>query len=340
MRTAIALILFGLMVVPCKAQEQRPVDIDNYARAETSFVFDALASRGAFGKFLHGRRPLPLVGDEHKRINRDTLVSSAVFDLDAAPVTIGLPNTGRRLMSAQVIDEQHYTDIVAYSPATLVVSKETVGSRYAAVILRIVVDPFDEGDIASVNRIQDGILVSQAERGIAPTDNWSANDRAVVRDGLQTLFASLRNRDRMFGAKRDVDPLRHLIGTAVRWGDLPSSAFQEVVGRTTTEGKIVETLTLTNIPAESWTLSVYDRTGFVHGQSSVPNSLNSLKAEQDDNSSVTIQFGGCSASNKTNCLFAPPDWTYVLRLYRLNTSARLGWSAPALVPAYTGNTGE
>ena len=36
------------------------------------------------------------------RLNRDTLYSSAVFDLDAGPVTITLPDAGKRFMSMLV----------------------------------------------------------------------------------------------------------------------------------------------------------------------------------------------------------------------------------------------
>jgi hypothetical protein len=37
-------------------------------------------------------------------MNRDTRYSAAVFDLDAGPVTIALPDAGKRFMSMQVID--------------------------------------------------------------------------------------------------------------------------------------------------------------------------------------------------------------------------------------------
>jgi hypothetical protein len=37
--------------------------------------------------------------------NRDTLYSLSVFDLDAGPVTVTLPNAGQRFISMQVIDE-------------------------------------------------------------------------------------------------------------------------------------------------------------------------------------------------------------------------------------------
>jgi len=48
------------------------------------------------------------------RLNRDTLYSAAVFDLDGGPVTITLPDAGKRFMSMQIIDEDQYTPQVVY----------------------------------------------------------------------------------------------------------------------------------------------------------------------------------------------------------------------------------
>ena len=42
------------------------------------------------------------------RSNRDTLYSMAVFDLDAGPVTVTLPDAGKRFLSLKVINEDHY----------------------------------------------------------------------------------------------------------------------------------------------------------------------------------------------------------------------------------------
>jgi hypothetical protein len=49
-----------------------------------------------------GHRDLP-VENTGVRPNRDTLYSFAVFDLDAGPVTITLPDAGKRFMSLMVI---------------------------------------------------------------------------------------------------------------------------------------------------------------------------------------------------------------------------------------------
>src|SRR3977135_2472438 len=65
---------------------------DNFKRAETDMYLSMFVKEGAFGKFFH-HRDLP-VENTGVRPNRDTLYSYAVFDLDAGPVTITLPNAG------------------------------------------------------------------------------------------------------------------------------------------------------------------------------------------------------------------------------------------------------
>jgi hypothetical protein len=87
---------------------------DNFNRAETDMNF---GSGGKLGSFTHHREPMsidfPIV-----RPNRDTLYSLSLFDLDAGPVTVTLPNAGQRFMSMQVIDEDHYTPAVIYGAGT------------------------------------------------------------------------------------------------------------------------------------------------------------------------------------------------------------------------------
>jgi hypothetical protein len=83
-----------------------PVTADNFARAESDLYFQAIATKkDGFGKFMHDRTPTPMDKQTVIRMNRDTLYSGAVFDLDAGPVTITLPDAGQRFMSMQVISE-------------------------------------------------------------------------------------------------------------------------------------------------------------------------------------------------------------------------------------------
>ena len=89
-----------------------PVTADNFNRAETDINLVCVVKRGALGKFIHTRDlPLESAG---LGSTRDTLYSEAVFDLDAGPVKITLPNPGNRFMSMLVINEDHYVYEVDY----------------------------------------------------------------------------------------------------------------------------------------------------------------------------------------------------------------------------------
>jgi hypothetical protein len=89
-----------------------PVTPDNFVRAETDMYFALFVKRGALGKFIHFRE-LPLEGTG-VRPNRDTLYSEAVFDLNAGPVAVTLPDVGKRFMSMMVSDQDHYGREVSY----------------------------------------------------------------------------------------------------------------------------------------------------------------------------------------------------------------------------------
>ena len=75
------------------------------------------------------------------RMNRDTLYSSGVFDLDAGPVTLTMPDPGDRFMSMLLINEDHYVVGVHYGAGPVTVSKEDAGTRYLFVIIRTLIDP-------------------------------------------------------------------------------------------------------------------------------------------------------------------------------------------------------
>jgi len=94
-----------------------PVTVENFIRAESDFCFAPLAEeRGAFGKLLHVRvlTPLDQQGTIHN--NRDTLYSAGIFDLDAGPLTVTLPDSGKRFMSMQIISDDHSTWPAVYAP--------------------------------------------------------------------------------------------------------------------------------------------------------------------------------------------------------------------------------
>ena len=118
-----------------------PVSLDNFIRAETDLYFARTVNDGAFGKLRHRRDMASIDKQDVVRMNRDTLYSSGVFDLDAAPLTITLPEPGKRFMSMQVVSEDHFTTEVVYAPGSYTYARDKVGTRYVFIIIRTLADP-------------------------------------------------------------------------------------------------------------------------------------------------------------------------------------------------------
>jgi len=155
------------------------------------------------------------------RPNRDTLYSGAVFDYDAGPVTITLPDAGNRFMSMQVIDEDQYTHAVYYGAGRYTMTREEMGTRYGSLVIRIMANPKDPEDMKQVHALQDAIKVEQKSSGKYETPNFDPVSQQKVRDALLVLGATILDNKRMFGGRTEVDPVRHLIGSAMLWGGLP-----------------------------------------------------------------------------------------------------------------------
>src|SRR5215471_9256093 len=133
-----------------------PVTVDNFIRAEMDKTFSSVNS---FGKITHLRELVPIDRQPATQPNRDTLYSLGVFDLDAGPVTISLPDPGKRYMSLQVIDEDDYTPLVAYGAGTHTITRDQVGTRYAWALIRTLVDPTNPKDLDQAHALQDAVKV-------------------------------------------------------------------------------------------------------------------------------------------------------------------------------------
>ena len=64
-----------------------------------------------------------------------------MFDFDAGPVTVTLPDAGKRFMVMQVVNEDQYTPAVFYGAGRHTLTKERIGKRYGIVVVRMLVDP-------------------------------------------------------------------------------------------------------------------------------------------------------------------------------------------------------
>ena len=246
------------------------------------------------------------------------MYSSAVFDLDAGPVTITLPDAGKRFRSMQVINEDHYVPEVSYESGPHVLDKAKVGTRYAVVGIRTLVDPANPEDVKQVHALQDAIKVDQpGGPGKFEVPQWDAASQKKVRDALLVLGSTIPDFKGAFGKKGEVDPVRHLIGSAAAWGGNPDrDAIYLNVTPAKNDGKTIYKLTAKDVPVDGfWSISLYNAEGYYQKNPQNAYTLNNITAKKSDDGSITIQFGGCDGQTP-NCLPIMPGWNYMVRLYR------------------------
>jgi hypothetical protein len=312
-----------------------PVTIDNFARAESDLYFGGLLKdSGAIGKFLHRREPARIENQTVIRLNRDTLYSSAVFDLDAGPVTITLPDAGKRFMSMQVINEDHYVPEVVYGKGSTTLTKDKVGTRYVAVAIRTLVDPVDPRDVEQVHVLQDAIKVNQKVAGQFEMPRWDQASQKKVRDALLVLGSTIPDFKKAFGTKEQVDPVRHLIGTAAAWGGNPDKdATYLNITPANNDGTTIYKLSVKDVPVDAfWSVSVYNAEGYYEKNPYDAYTLNNLTAKKSGGA-IDIQFGGCDGKIP-NCLPITKGWNYTVRLYRPRAEILNGkWKFPEPQPA-------
>ncbi|WP_394830167.1 DUF1254 domain-containing protein [Pendulispora rubella] len=312
-----------------------PVTIDNYNRAQTDVYFAGTVKAGTLGQFKHGRELAPIVNRGIVRGNRDTLYSFAVFDFDAGPVTITLPDPGHRFMVMQVVNEDQYTPAVFYDAGTYTLTREGIGTRYAMVVVRMVLDPANPQDAQQIHALQDKLTVSQRSPGTFEVPNWDETSLKKVRTALLQLGETVSDTRRMFGAKADhVDPMRHLIGTALIWGGLPEKdGLYLPITPERNDGTTVHTLTVKDVPVDGfWSVTVYNAEGYLESNAYNTYSVSKMNAKAGADGSVTIRFGGCDGKIP-NCLPIMKGWNYTVRLFRPRTEILDGaWKFPKAHP--------
>jgi hypothetical protein len=316
------------------AEKAVPVTPDNFNRAESDMYFGGTVKNGGFGKFSHNRGVMPIDKQAVIRANRDTLYSAAVFDLDAGSVTVTMPDAGKRFMSMIVIDEDQYVSLVFYGAGAHTLSKKQIATRYVMVGIRTSINPADPKDLEKVHALQDAIKVRQASLGSFEVPKWDQTSQNKVREALLDLAATLPDTKHMFGPRDEVDPVRHLIGTATGWGGNPEKdAMYLTVTPSKNDGNTKYRLTAKDVPVDGfWSVSVYNAKGYFEKNQYDAYSLNNITAKKDADGSVTIQFGGCDGKIP-NCLPTTAGWNYWVRLYRPRAEILNGsWTFPNAQP--------
>lgn len=303
------------------------VNVSNFARAESDLMFSRLAAGVGLNQWNHTRGLKPLDDQPVIRQNRDTLYSSAIIDVRDG-VTLTLPDTGKRYISAFIVNQDHYGPLLLSEPGEHALTRELVGTDYAMVLVRILVDPNDASDIAEVNRLQDGLFIDGGGAGDFPLPEYDGASQGETREALLTLGRGISTYDHAFGTRAEVDPVMHLLGAAGGWGGLPE---YEATYISVDEGLPVADyqLRLKDIPVDAfWSVSLYNAAGYFEPNALGVNSINSLTAAPDDDGGVTVSFGEHPAG-RPNALPIMPGWNYTLRLYRPQPAVLNGtWVPP------------
>jgi hypothetical protein len=329
------LFVLGVLIPSSFAEEGGRVTAANFTRAETDTYFASFVAKGAFGKLHHDREVSAVDHQTVIRTNRDTIYSFGVFDLEASPVSLTMPDPGKRYMSVLLISEDHYNPAMYYAPGTWQITREQVGTRYVALAVRTFVNPADPADVKSVHALQDAIKVDQKATGSFAVPRWDAASLAKVRKALLDLAEASGGLEsaKMFGQKEKVDPVSHLMGTAAGWGGNPATeaSYFGVIPEQN-DGGTAYVLTLKDVPVDGfWSVSVYNKSGFFEKNALNAYTFNSVTAKPNADGSVTIHFGGDAGAS--NYLPIVPGWNYLVRLYRPRAEVLNGtWKVPAAQP--------
>ena len=313
-----AFFIIGFSVfalAPAHAADAPKVTAANYVRAESDIQMKGyIESFKCFGKFHHNRQPYDVDNQITIRGNRDTLYSFGVWDL-TSPVTITLPDAKGRYQSLMIVSQDH-SIWGLYGPKTGTLTEEEVGTRYVLLTIRTFADPNDEEDMKEAHRLQEAVVVEQADLGKFEVPDWKKDEVEQMRETINVVASTATDTSKMFGKKEDLDPVYWLLGAALGWGGLPAEAATYVnVVPEKNDGKTAYTLTAMDVPVDAfWSVTLYDNKGWMPVNKYKAYSFNNITAKKNQDGSITIHFGG--DPNKPNFLPIVPGWNYIVRLYR------------------------
>lgn len=308
--------------------EAIPVGVENFARAETDRMFtDIAAAAGGTNRWRHNREPSPLDEQTVIRQNRDTLYSFAIVDISAG-AELTIPDSAGRYISVMVVNQDHFINRVFHSAGDFALTVDEFDTPWVMVAARILVDPSDPADLGAVNALQDQLTLQVNQPKDFQAPSYEAESFDEVRRALLTLNRHMQGFAHAFGTRADVDPVKHLIGTASGWGGLPDrEASYESVEPGLPVGEYE--ITVRDVPVDAfWSISVYNKDGFFEPNDRDSYIVNSVTAVKNEDGSTTIRFGSGDAPNTIPIM---DGWNYTVRLYRPRAEILDGtWTFPSL----------
>src|SRR5512137_3040365 len=287
---------------------------ETYVRAESDRTFSNLAAlAGGVNRFHHIRSPTPLDKQTVIRMNLDTIYSIVIVDT-AKGATITLPRApDGRLISALVVDNDHYAPAVFYEPGPHPIPRDT---RYAAVIVRIqIMDPRDPAEVALVNGLQDQLAVSAGSADPLPPLQWEPESLQALTDRYNEEAKALRGFKGLMGPRGKVDEKRRHLVAAAGWGlnpDEDATYFMYAGEHDPAKGYAATYQVPEN--RAFWSITVYGADGYMKSENAI---LNSSTAKLNADGTFTVHFGSEElCGDVPNRLDVTPGWNFVMRVYR------------------------
>jgi hypothetical protein len=293
---------------------------------------DLQRDSGGVNRLRHSRVPASVDEQTVIRMNRDTLYSFAVVDLRAG-ARFTIPEHGERYLSAMVVNERHYINAIFHDAGEHELTVDRFDTRYVVLAIRTLVDPNDPADLAAVAELQDQISLTAGSEQPFEMPDYDTASLDETRTALLALARNLTAFDRTFGTREEVDPVRHLIGTAAGWGGLPTSeAVYAGVDPRLPVGRYE--LTVGPVPVDGfWSISVYNADGFFEPNDRNAYSINDIIAERNEDGTITVRFGDYP-DGVPNALPITEGWNYLVRLYRPRAEIlEQGWQFPSIQPS-------
>lgn len=309
------------------------VNVENFARAETDRMFFGMLGKsgGKINVFYHEREPTQLDAQNVIRMNRDTLYSGALVNISKG-ATVTVPDTGDRYVSVGIYNQDNYVNRVLHDPGTYDLTIDEFDTPFVGIVTRWLVDANDPADIANVHALQDKHTVSAVASQPFVLPNYDSDSYQATFDALITLGRGLTDLAGMAGARKDVDPVRHLIGTAMAWGGLPR---EEVLYANVDPGLPLGEfrIRVKDVPVDAfWSVTVYNKDGYLEQNDRDAYNVNSINGVPDADEAITVHFGGC-ADGRPNCLPITEGWNYGVRMYQPRDGLLDGtWTFPAVEP--------
>ena len=295
------------------------VDAYNFVRAETDIQMKGYSSAPfTFGQFTHGRKAYDVEHQVTLSGNRDTFYSFGVFDLSKSDLTIELPDSKDRYMTLMPISQDHDVYRGLNAPGTYTFKQSEIGTRYMVFVVRILVDPNDPKDVATVHKLQDGIVVTQEDKGDASgLQDWNKDEMLAMRKAYNILGSVATSSSKFFGVKDDNSYLDKAMGVAVGWGGMQEKDARYIPTQVeNNDGKTAYTITVPKeVPVDGfWSVTIYNQERYM-----VPNeynsyAFNSLTAKKNKDGTTTLHLGGDPKAD--NYLYIPEGWLYIVRFYQ------------------------